>query len=418
MKGRTREHLGAEWWRFWAAAAISNLGDGIRLGALPLLALTLTDDARLISGVMAITAIPWLVLGPIGGVIVDRANRQTLMIAGQVIRASLALVLAALIATDHVTIWWLFMVAFGLGAGEVVVDTSSQAAVPQLVAPHQLDRANSSLIAAISVLDQVVGVAVGAFLFSVAAGLPFVTDAATFLLGAALLASLRTPLQGTRKGRSSSMRQDLAEGFRFLFNHRLLRGMAAAVSTTNLTAAGAFSVLVILVVEELGASEAVYGLVLGIGSVGGVVGSLVAGRIVERLGRGPVLRAMPVVLAAGLLANALAPSYWVVAGSFFVVSFAIVVFNVPGQSLRQAVTPEHLLGRVVTVFRMVGLGAVPFGALLGGWVTEAFDVRVANGAAAGSMLVGFVLLNAALRHLPAAEAAVAASRADSRPTEP
>ncbi len=393
-----QEPLGGEFRRFLVAAASSNLGDGIRLGALPLLAITLTDDARLVGLVSASTMLPWLLLGPLGGAVVDRGDRRRLMIAGQLGRAVAVSLLVALLATDSATIWWVVIVAFVLGSGEVIVDSSSQAAVPQLVRPDQLDQANSRLITAITVLNDVVGVALGAVLFSLATSLPFVIDAATFVVGAGLLATIRRPLQGGRDT-STTVRSDIASGMRFLFRHRLLRGMMIAVATSNLAGNTAFGVLVVLVVQELGATEAMFGLLLGLGALGGVLGSLLVARIIERFGRRAVLTSLPVVLIVSYLMNAVAVAPWMVAASFFVASFTVVCFNVPGQSIRQAATPEHLLGRVVASYRMVGMGAAPIGALLGGFVAEAAGVRTANLAAAGIQCVAWVVLVGALRHL-------------------
>ncbi len=390
--------LGPDFRRFLGAAAASNLGDGIRFGALPLLALSLTSDARLISLVSAATVLPWLILGPLGGALVDRGDRRRLMIAGQLGRAVVVGGLLLLLAFDQATIWAVILVAFGLGAGEVIVDSASQAAVPQLVEEGQLDRANGQLIRAMTVLDNVVGVALGAMLFSVATALPFAIDAATFAIGAVLIASVRRPLQGERE-RTTSVRADMAEGARFLFGHPLLRGIMVAVALSNLAGNIAFGVLVLLVVEEVGASESTFGLVLGVGAVGGVLGTLFVVRLVERFGRRAMLSALPVVLVATYLINAVATSAWVLAASLFVASFSIVCFNVPGQSIRQAVTPEPLLGRVVATFRMVGMGAAPIGAVIGGLVTQASSVRTANVAAAAVGVLAAVVLVLALRHL-------------------
>lgn len=119
--------LGSDFDRFLAASAVSNLGDGIRVGALPLLALSFTSDARLISFVVAASMLPWLVLGPIGGALVDRVDRRRLIVVSQLARAAFVGILLIGIATGAANIWWLIVVAFGLGAGEILVDTSSQA---------------------------------------------------------------------------------------------------------------------------------------------------------------------------------------------------------------------------------------------------------------------------------------------------
>lgn len=402
MVGRTSgdESLGTDFTRFWFASAASNLGDGIRFGALPLLALSLTDDARLIALVTASTLVPWVVFGPVGGALVDRLDRRRLMIGGQLGRAVVGAVLAVLVATDQASIWWVVALAFGLGLGEVVVDASSQAAIPQLVTTDQLDRANGRLITAITVLDNVVGVALGAVLFGIAAGLPFAVDVATFAISASLLATIRRPLQ-TERTSTSSIRTDIGEGMRFLLGHPLLRGLAGGVATANLAANTAFAVVVILVVDELGAGEVAFGVVLSVGAIGGVVGALVAARATARWGRRRVLTGAPLLLAGSFVITAAAVAPWMASVAFFASSFSIVVFNVPAQSVRQAVTPEHLLGRVVTSFRIFGMSAAPLGAILGGFVTEATDVRTANVVAAVIGAGAWVLLARALRHLEA-----------------
>lgn len=392
--------LGRDFDRFLAASAVSNLGDGIRLGAFPLLALSFTTDARLISLVVAAGMLPWLFFGLIGGAIVDRADRRRLIVLSQVGRSALVAVLLIGMATEVANIWWLVVVGFGLGAGEILVDTSSQAAVPMLVPDELLDRANARLIAAITLLDNVVGVALGALLFTVFTELPFLVDAATFVIGAAVVAGIQRPLQGDRvAAASASVREDIVEGGRFLLKNRFLRGTMIGVTLSNVAGNIAFGVFVLLVVDEVGAPEAAFGLVLGVGAIGGVLGSLSAGRIVERFGRQRVMGLLPFVLAATHGAYAVATEAWMISASFFVASFAIVCFNVPGQSLRQAVTPEPLLGRVVASWRMFGMGLAPLGAILGGLITAASGVRNAMWVAAAVEVIAGVALLAALRHL-------------------
>lgn len=395
--------LGRDFDRFLVASAVSNLGDGIRLGAFPLLALSFTSDARLISLVVAAGMLPWLLLGPIGGAIVDRADRRRLMVMSQLTRGALVAVLLIAMAAEVANIWWLVVVGFGLGAGEILVDTSSQAAVPMLVPENLLDRANARLIAAITLLDNVIGVALGALLFTVFTELPFLVDAATFVIGAVVIAGIQRPLQGDRPpAASASVRADIVEGGRFLLKSRFLRGTMIAVTLSNVAGNIGFGVFVLLVVDEIGAPEAAFGVVLGVGAIGGVLGSLSAGRIVERFGRRRVMGVLPFVLALTHCGYAVATETWMISVSFFVASFTIVCFNVPGQSLRQSATPEPLLGRVIATWRMFGMGLAPFGAILGGLITAASGVRNAMWVAATVEVVAGVALLAALRHLDGA----------------
>jgi MFS family permease len=402
-----RSGLGGDFHRFWLAAAASNLGDGIRLGALPLLALRLTSDPVLVGATTAATIAPW-VLAPLAGVLVDRADRRRLMVAGQLGRAVLVLVLVGLLAADALSIWVLLAIAAGLGCGEVVVDTASQAAIPQLVAPEQLDRANARLEMATQLLNEVAGVAVGALLFAWLTSLPFAVDAVTFLVGAALLTSVRRPLQGDRRARAS-VRADLAEGVTFLARHGFLRNLMFGAAVSNIATNMSFAVLVVLVIDRLGEAESTYGLVVAVSATGGVVGSLAAGWLTARLGRQVVLVAAPLAMAAALAVTAAVDDLVVIAAAWFVIKLALISLIVPAISLRQAITPDHLLGRVVATFRMVGIGAAPVGALLGGVLTQLTDIRTTNAVAAAIMLASVALLAGALRHLPKNDATPAGS---------
>ena len=391
--------LGRDFHRLWLAASVSNLGDGIRLGALPLLALRLTGDARLIGAVAAATMAPWFLIAPIAGALVDRHDRRHLMLAGQLGRVLLALLLAVLVLVDEATIWWVLIVALGIGIGEVFVDTSSQAAVPQLVDSDQLEAANARLIGSTTALNDVVGVWLGAVLFAAITELPFFVDAATFALSAAVLATVRRPMQGKRR-RDTRISADISEGFRFLIAHRLLRRLAGTIATLNLATNISFGVYVIFVIEELGASERTFGFVMGFAAMGGVLGAVVAERITMRFGRTAVLAVTPVAIAITLAVNVFAQHVTVVGATLFATMFLIVASNVPGQSLRQEVTPEPMLGRVVASFRTFGLGAAPIGALLGGVLTEEFGVRAANAVAAAIAGGAALLMLRALRQLP------------------
>lgn len=398
MNGPIGRGLSTEFRRFWLAAAVSNLGDGIRLAALPLLALGLTDDARLISGVTAASFVPWIVIGPLAGALVDRHDRRTLMLMGQAARGLAVLLLAAAVSVGWANIAMLYLAALAVSTGETVVDSASQAAIPQLVDSHRLERANGQLNIAENLFNGVVGVALGALLFSRASSLPFYFDAVTFALGALLLVTIRRPLQGAR-ATSKRLRAEVAEGLRFLLHHRLLRGVALSVATTTLALNMGFGVLVVLVVHEIHATEASYGTILAVGAVGGVAGSMVAGRLTELLTPRRTLTFVhvPFILAAAVIA--VATETWMVSAAFGLSSFALVLFQIPSRALRQRVTPDRLLGRVVAAFRVFGLGGPVVGAPIGGVIAEAFGVRWAFAASAAVMVTAWMLMLGALGHL-------------------
>jgi MFS family permease len=364
-----------DYWLLWSGSGLSNLGDGIRLTALPLLAATLTRDPLAVSGVLAATTAPWIVFGPIGGSLVDRIDRRLLMTGGQTARGLVVAMLAVLVAAETVTMTHLYITGAVIGLGEILVDTSSQAAIPQLAGGMQLEKANSRLIAAELVLNDLAGGPLGAFLFAAVTFLPFGVNAGTFLVGGLLIALIRTPMQDERELRRQNMRSDIVEGLRFVWNHDFFRGLALVVAIANFSIGAGGSILVLLAIEQLGTTEAQYGLMVGVGAAGGLVGALLASRVARRIGRRWSMTSGTAVLALGQFVLATAPDgIWATAGLSLGL-FGVSLFTVVGRTLRQALTPDRLLGRVVASFRLVGIGALPIGALLGGWVARATGLR-------------------------------------------
>lgn len=376
----------------WSGSAVSNLGDGIRLTALPLMAATLTRDPVAIGAVTAATLAPWVVVGPVGGALADRTDRRTLIVAGQLLRGLAVGLFAVAVALGHADLALLYLVAFVIGMGEVAVDSAAQAAVPSLAPPDQLERANSRLIAVEVVTNNVAGGPLGGLLFAAGAALPFGVDAASFVLGAGLVLLIRRPLQAPRQPRAATgIWVDVKEGFSYLWDSVLLRGLAAGIAVVNLALTGATSLLVLLALDDLGMTEVGFGVLMGIGAVGGVIGSLAADGPVRWWGRRTVVVTATAVEAAALAVIGAAPGPIVAAVGVFLVSLGVGLFNVVGRALRQAVVPDRLLGRVVASFRVIGFGAIPLGAVLGGGLASVTSVRATFYAAAvvsGAAAVG------------------------------
>ncbi len=365
-----------DYWLLWTGSGLSNLGDGIRLTALPLLAATLTRDPLAVSAVLAATTAPWILFGPLGGSLVDRVDRKALMVGGQLVRGVAVAMLSWLVATDSVTMLHLYLTAAVIGIGEIVVDTSSQAAIPQLAGNLGLEAANSRLIAAELLLNDLAGGPIGAFLFAAVAFLPFGVDSATFLLGGLMISLIRTPMQVERERSRRTIRSEIVEGLLFVWQRPFFRGLAIGVALANFSMGAAGSILVLLAIEELGATETGYGLIVGLGALGGVVGALVASTVSRRVGRRMAMTFGTGVLAAGQLTIGLAPDQIWAAIGMVIGLFGVSLFTVVGRTLRQALTPDRLLGRVVASFRLIGIGSLPIGALFGGWLARLAGLRM------------------------------------------
>ena len=286
--------LGSAYWRLWTASTISNLGDGIDLAALPLLAASLTRDPRLVAGLATAAGLPWLFFALVAGAIVDRTDRRALMVRVNVARGLLVGVVAVTAATGTARIWSLYLVAFALGVAETLFDNAAQSMLPSIVPPSLLELANGRQYAAEVVGNSFVGPPVGGLLFAATLSLPFWADAASFFVSAALIATLvgsfrpppRLGLDGQPAPRRS-IRADIGEGLRWLYHHRVLRTLALLLGTLNFCGNMALATFVLFSQEELGLNDTGYGLLLAGMAVGGVIGGLVgaAGGRLPRLRR-------------------------------------------------------------------------------------------------------------------------------------
>lgn len=170
------QKLGRPFWVFWSAVTATNVGDGIRLVALPLLATQVTEDPGLIALVTVFTYVPALLFGQVAGVFVDRVRKRRLIALSQVGRAVVLAVVAVAIAIGMLDIVMLCAAAFLYGAGEAVSDPASHAILPRLVAANDLGRANSDLQSGQIVGEMFVGRALGGILFAVAQPLPILAN--------------------------------------------------------------------------------------------------------------------------------------------------------------------------------------------------------------------------------------------------
>ncbi|MGW4211241.1 MFS transporter [Lentzea sp. NPDC004789] len=358
-----------------SASLFSTLGDGALLAALPLLAKSLTSDARLIAWVSAAATLPWLVLSVLGGAIADRFDRRRLMMGAQVAQALLVGVVAVL-ATLHLTeIWMLYLLAFGLCCAEILFTNSSQALVPSIVPRDKLETANGRLVATVSVSKEFAGPPLGAALFTFAMPLPFWLNVVTFSLSVLLLSRIRARPAAPVRAERSSLLGDVVDGLRWLGKHRLPLTLTVVAGAGNFCETMALSTLVLFAHDVLHVGDRGYGVLLAAMAIGGIIGSLVAGRVVDRFGGLRVAVAVQIVgplvwLSIGLFGR----DAITVVVLFSVFSVALAMWNVVSYSTRQRVVPGELLGRVSGAGRMASYGGLPLGALAGGFLAQQYGL--------------------------------------------
>ena len=362
----------------FSASAVSNLGDGMNAAALPLLAIMLTNDARLISAVTFSAMVPWLVLSLPAGVYIDRWNRSRVMVVANFTRAVVYAGIAFGIATNTLSIWGLSPLLIVIGACEVFFDMSSQAFLPSLVNADQLQRANGLLYAIEVVLNSFVGLPIGAWLFVIASGVPFGVNGASFALAALIVARLSRNLPITTSAANATptrFKDDFAQGITWLWRHRQLRTLALLLGVTNGALTMSESIFVKFAFEYLGVGPRGYGLLLAFVSAGAMFGGLVGDRIANRLGATGAIIFSYAIFASTDFVRALFPNIAVVVAMSITMALAGTVWNVVTVSYRQRIIPAHLFGRVNSAYRFIGTGSVALGALIGGQLAHHFGLR-------------------------------------------
>ncbi len=372
---RPKDPLGGNFWRLLVASSGSNLGDGIVRTAVPLLAIRLTRDPVLIGALTSLSFLPWLLFAIPSGAVVDRMDRRRAMSVANFVRAAAVGGLVVAIAIDQVSLIVLYVLTFVLGVAETVYDSAARAMLPQVVRGDQLDRGNGPLASAEVVTQAFLAAPIGSFLFAWLVIAPFVGSAAVYLLAGLLILSITGNLRPTRDTQAPSgpttLRYEIGEGLRWLCGHALLRGLAVSRSRglVGLTAAAetmANGLLVLYVVDTLGVPDSAFGLFLVSAGIGGLLGGLGAARIARRLNRIPTIVLSAAITSAATLGMGLTENVWLAAVLFGSVALSISVFNVLVISLRQALIPERLFGRVQGAYRTLVWGLIPVGSLLGG----------------------------------------------------
>ena len=277
--GKRRVRLGPDFVKLWLAQGVSNLGEGVYVTALPLLAATLTREPLPVSAVVFAEWLPWLLFGLLAGALLDRWDRRRVMWVVDAGRFAAVGAFAVAVLAGWASIPLLMVTGFLLGSGQTLVDTASQALIPTLVSRdrRRLERANGRLQGTQIVAQELAGPPAGGFLFSAAAWLPFGVDALSFAASSALVASIptrRTAPAGsdtkasTATGQRPTLRADIAVGLRWLARHQVLRAMALLAAGVNLLSIAHGAILVLFAQERLGLGSVGFGLLLTASAVG------------------------------------------------------------------------------------------------------------------------------------------------------
>ena len=382
--------------RLWAAETISHLGSSVTNLALPVVAITLLDATPLQIAILNLADfLPFLLIGLVAGVVVDRLPRRAILIGGDLGRALLIATIPVAYLSGVLTLAHLMLVGFAVGVLTVFFDVAYQAYLPSLIGRDDLVDGNSKLELSRSGAG-LVGPGLGGLLIDfLRAPLAMAIDALSFAVSALLLSRIRertsevSPLGAQASDTSpaalprASMRAQIAEGLRFVFGHPALRTIGAATATSNLFSSIGGAAFMIFAINELKMSPALIGLAFSLGSLGGLTAALVADPLSRWLGVGRVI--VLTVAFGGPFETAIAfaqpesdvVNLLMIALAGFTMGGSGTIYNINQVSLRQALTPAAMAGRMNATMRWFVWGTMPIGSLLGGIIGEQLGLRSA-----------------------------------------
>ena len=372
----------------FAASAISNLGDGVSALAFPWLTTLLTRDATLVALVASATRLPWALFAIPAGVIIDRGDRKRMMVQADLFSLVLTCGVIGLILSRSplsiesypgAYVLALSGFAFLLGSAGVIRDNAAQTVLPSIVEKKDLERANGQIWTVEKIMGSFIGPPLAGVLIALAVPAPFLLDAATFGVAALLIGWIVMPPRVAVVRRSIQI--ELLDGVRWLLGNSTILRLALMLGFLNALSTMAVTMLILISQEILGLSAARYGTLLIAGAAGGILGGLLGPSIVTRLGNTRTLKIALVLFPFPYLTIGLSSDPLTVAGALFVAMFAGLLWNVVTVSYRQRMIPDELLGRVNSLYRFIGWGMMPIGALAGGWLVAFAEPDIGRAAA-------------------------------------
>ncbi|GGC16226.1 MFS transporter [Cellulomonas carbonis] len=387
--------LGSSW--------ASNLGDGVALAAGPLLVASLTESPFVVALAATLQWLPPLLFGLLAGALSDRLDRRLLVVAVDLARAVMLVVLALALTTRDVPVAVVLATLFALATAEVFADNAAQTLLPMLVRRVDLGVANARLQTGFITMNQLAGPPLGAALFAAGVVWPFASQAVLVALGAVLASRLVLPAHGRRERTGSHLGHDIAEGFRWVRQHAAVRTLVLTIFTFNITFGAAWSVLVLYATERLGMGAVGFGLLTTLSAVGGLAGTAAYGWITRRVSLADLMRIGLVIETLTHLALALTRQAWVAMVIFVVFGAHAFVWGTTSTTVRQRAVPSALQGRVGSV-NMVGVfGGLVVGSGIGGALAQRWGVTAPFWFAFVGSAVFVVLIWRELRHIAHAD---------------
>lgn len=360
--------LNGDFWKYWIGQTISNLGSSITLFALPLLVYKLTGSPINLGITTAAEFLPYLLFGLVLGAWTDRVNHKRLLIFTDIARALVIAVIPMLALIGPLQVWWIYAIGFIQSTLTICFQSGEFAIIPSLVNQEDLVTANGRIQASYSGASILGPLLAGALVAIVPLPMLMLYDAASFLISALSLSLIRTQFNASeQEGQErKNIGHDVVEGLRYVLGHPVLRNISMMMALVNFIASTISAQLVLFAHQRLHATDPQISILYAAGSIGIVLLSLAAGPLRKRWSFSTV--ALSALMIEGLLTIILAfmQWYWLALFLWAIISGLGILFNINTASLRQAIVPNQMLGRVMSIAGVLAWSAIPIGSLLGG----------------------------------------------------
>ncbi len=343
------------------------------LVGFPLLALSYTRSPALIAGVAVAATAPWLLVALPAGALADRINRRRLMVMIEGARFAILALFAVFVLAGRSNLAVLYATVFFLNAMSVAFDVTLSAALPSVVIPRLLVKANGTLVSAQMAAQEIVGQSIGGLAFAASASIPFVADAATFAASAALVN--RAVPDNQPDTSESSFFADLKDGLRWFKRLPLLRVLTGLIGPFAFCQSLVIGVLALYAVQDLRMTRSGFGILLGASGIGISVTAAGANQIHARLGTGWSIILAGLAAASAYAILAVTHSPITAGGALALESAGVVIGNISSRALRQSIVPQELQGRIGSAWTMAVRSAVPLGGLAGGLLAQTVGIR-------------------------------------------
>jgi MFS family permease len=355
--------------RLWAAQTVSRFGSMVSELALPLTAILVVHASTLQVGLLtAVESVAFLLVGLPAGAWVDRMRTRQVLIVTDVLRAIALASIPVAAVFDVLTMAQLYVVALGTGVCTVFFDVGFQSYLPQLVDRSDLVDGNAKLQISESIA-QIAGPSLGGLLVqALTAPYAVLVDAVSFVFSAAWVGRIEARSPKPRREPERSLVREMGAGVRFVFGNRLLRAIVTSTAIINLFHPIGFAVYVLLLARTLHLSSALIGLIAAVAAVGALLAAVSASRLAARFGPGRTIVVSLMLCGPASFVIPFVERDWsllVLTVSQGLYAACVVTYNITQVSLRQAVCPPNLLGRMNATVRFVVWGLIPIGAAIG-----------------------------------------------------